>query len=300
MHPVLSAPSRHGTPLSLAGVDDAWPGDEVEVDWDFAPVLDVAPGVQSALVVLVVLAHGMLAWLALQDRLVPHAPAEPVVITAQIVSEREQPAPASSRVDPAPVSEPLPAPAPAPAPVRPSETKAAPRPVPDPAAVLASPKAQAVPTQNAPPAPAEPKAAPPAPTPSPPAPTPAPQSAMLAPTPAPSPVGTANTPTPGAESPSPSAQPKELPMSAARYVVEPAKLYPRASRELGETGVVRLRVLVDEEGRPKNVQVVRSSGFPRLDKQALQNMSTARFQPYVEGGVPRAVWMQAEIVFNLD
>lgn len=89
-------------------------------------------------------------------------------------------------------------------------------------------------------------------------------------------------------------------MSAMRYLVEPAKVYPRASRELGETGVVRLRVLIDEEGRPKTVQLVRSAGFPRLDKQAVQNMSVARFQPHTEGGEPRAVWVQAEIVFSLD
>ncbi len=89
-------------------------------------------------------------------------------------------------------------------------------------------------------------------------------------------------------------------MASVRYLVEPPQIYPRASLDLGESGVVVLRVLVDEEGRPKDVQLVKSSGFPRLDRQAVQNMKSARFQPHVEAGVPRAVWVPAEIVFNLE
>lgn len=94
--------------------------------------------------------------------------------------------------------------------------------------------------------------------------------------------------------------PKELPMSAVRYLVEPPQVYPRASRDLGESGVVQLKVLVDEDGRPKDVLVSKGSGFPRLDRQAVLNMKSARFQPHVEAGVPRAVWVPAEIVFNLE
>ncbi len=89
-------------------------------------------------------------------------------------------------------------------------------------------------------------------------------------------------------------------MSAVRYLVEPPPVYPRASRDLGESGVVQLKVLVDEEGRPKEVLVSKGSGFPRLDRQAVINMSRARFQPHIEAGVPRAVWVPAEIVFNLE
>lgn len=89
-------------------------------------------------------------------------------------------------------------------------------------------------------------------------------------------------------------------MSAVRYLVEPPQVYPRASRDLGESGVVQLKVLVDEEGRPKDVLISKGSGFPRLDRQAVINMKAARFQPHVEAGVPRAVWVPAEIVFNLE
>src|SRR5688500_1859474 len=41
--------------------------------------------------------------------------------------------------------------------------------------------------------------------------------------------------------------------------------YPAQSRRLGEEGTVTFRVLVDEKGRPLQVSVMQSSGFPRLD-----------------------------------
>lgn len=95
-------------------------------------------------------------------------------------------------------------------------------------------------------------------------------------------------------------QPKDLPSSAVRYLLEPPQIYPRVSRELGETGVVRLRLLIDEQGRLKHIEVVQSSGYPRLDQQALSNMRQARFQPLIDNGVPREVTTTASIVFSLE
>ena len=91
-----------------------------------------------------------------------------------------------------------------------------------------------------------------------------------------------------------------LPSSAVRYLVPPALVYPRISRELGESGVVRLKVLVDEQGRTKDVVVLQSSGYSRLDQQAVQAMRAARFQPHLEDGVPRAVWVVAPLTFQLE
>lgn len=85
-----------------------------------------------------------------------------------------------------------------------------------------------------------------------------------------------------------------------RYLNPPVLSYPRASRELGETGVVRLRVLVDEQGRPREVEVAKSSGHPRLDQAAVLAMRGARFQPHLEDGQPRMVWVLAPLNFQLD
>lgn len=103
-----------------------------------------------------------------------------------------------------------------------------------------------------------------------------------------------------ATAPRPPATPKELPSSALRYLVEPPHVYPRVSRELGESGTVRLRLLIDEQGRLKSVSVVQSSGYPRLDQQALSAMRQARFQPLVENGLAREVTATTSIVFSLE
>ena len=105
---------------------------------------------------------------------------------------------------------------------------------------------------------------------------------------------------PAAQAGRASTQPKVLPSSAVRYLVEPMLTYPRVSRELGEQGVVRLKVLVDEQGRPKDIEVARSSGYPRLDQQAVQAMKKARFQPHLEDGQARSVWVLAPLTFNLE
>lgn len=120
------------------------------------------------------------------------------------------------------------------------------------------------------------------------------------PTPAASPAPAAVVPTPAPATPPAPAVPKTLPSSAVRYLIEPVTQYPRASRELGESGVVRMRVLVDEQGRPREVEVAKSSGFPRLDQAALQAMRAARFQPHIEDGQPRTVWVLASLNFKLD
>ena len=78
--------------------------------------------------------------------------------------------------------------------------------------------------------------------------------------------------------------PPVLAASAIRYRVPPAIAVPMASRRLGESGTVLLRVWVDAQGLPRQVSLHRSSGFARLDEQALAAMREARFQPVTDGG----------------
>jgi protein TonB len=79
--------------------------------------------------------------------------------------------------------------------------------------------------------------------------------------------------------------------------VEPA--YPPASRRAGEEGTVRLKVLVDETGRPKDVQVAQTSGFSRLDDAAKQAVRRWRFEAATDGNRPISVWTQVAITFKL-
>ncbi len=79
--------------------------------------------------------------------------------------------------------------------------------------------------------------------------------------------------------------------------IEPT--YPPASRRASEEGTVRLKVLVDESGRPKDVQVAQSSGFSRLDDAGKQAVRRWKFVPATDGSKAISVWTQVSISFRL-
>ena len=66
------------------------------------------------------------------------------------------------------------------------------------------------------------------------------------------------------------------------------------------SGINKSVSLVDERGRPTEIQVVKSSGYPRLDQQAVQAMRAARFKPHVEDGVARPMWVRTPQTFILE
>lgn len=78
-------------------------------------------------------------------------------------------------------------------------------------------------------------------------------------------------------------------------VPNPNAPYPAASRENGEQGEVMLQVLTDAEGRPTRVEVKRSSGYPRLDKSALDTVKRWQFKPLPQTGA--VVWREVPIRF---
>jgi periplasmic protein TonB len=79
--------------------------------------------------------------------------------------------------------------------------------------------------------------------------------------------------------------------------IEPT--YPPASRRASEEGTVRLKVLVDESGRPKDIQVAQSSGFSRLDEAAKQAVRRWKFVAATDGAKAISVWTQVAITFRL-
>lgn len=79
--------------------------------------------------------------------------------------------------------------------------------------------------------------------------------------------------------------------------VEPT--YPAASRRAGEEGSVRLKVLVDERGKPREVQVTKGSGFERLDQAAIEAVRKWRFVAATDGTHPISAWTQVAITFRL-
>ncbi|GKS84331.1 energy transducer TonB [Acidovorax sp. SUPP1855] len=211
----------------------------------------------------VVLLHVAGLW-ALQSGLLRKA-AE-VIVPAEVLSEFiTPPAPLAPPVPPPP--KPAPPPPPKPAPKAP-----APRPAPMPVAIpdrTPAPNAPTGITEPQPPAP--PIAAPMAP----PAPPPAP--------------------------PAPPAPPKiELPSSDAAYLNNPRPTYPAISKRLGEQGKVVLRVLIGTDGLPQKVEINKSSGFDRLDRQAQDAVMRWRFVPGKRNGEPETMWNLVPVNFVLE
>jgi protein TonB len=213
----------------------------------------------------VVLLHVAGLW-ALQSGLVRKA-AE-IIVPAEVLSEFiTPPAPPAPPVPPPP-----PPPKPAPPPPKPAPRAPAPRPAPMPVAVpdpAPAPNAPVGITEPQPPAP--PIAAPQAP----PAPPPAP--------------------------PAPPAPPKiELPSSDAAYLNNPKPTYPAISRRLGEQGKVVLRVLIGTDGQPQKVEINKSSGYERLDRQAVDAVMRWKFVPGKRNGVPETMWNLVPVNFVLE
>lgn len=138
----------------------------------------------------------------------------------------------------------------------------------------------------------------------PPTPTPAPVVAAVPVVAAPAPVVPAAVVAPPAPTvaPAPPAPPapKSVAASSLRYRVVPPVEVPVASRRLGESGTVALRVVFDVTGAPRQIALLRSSGHARLDEQALAAMRAARIVPYLDNGTPIEVSAVAQLAYELD
>lgn len=88
-------------------------------------------------------------------------------------------------------------------------------------------------------------------------------------------------------------------MSEVAYLKQPAPHYPTESRRSSEEGLVILRVLIDESGHAKSVNIYRSSGHPRLDEAARDAVVRAVFKPYIDGGVAREAIAMVPVEFSL-
>ncbi|MFT3819351.1 MAG: energy transducer TonB [Rubrivivax sp.] len=94
--------------------------------------------------------------------------------------------------------------------------------------------------------------------------------------------------------------PRQIPSSAVQYLVPPPLEYPRASRREREEGEVLVRVLIDEGGLPRQVEVARSSGFPRLDAAAVTAARKAKFKPHIDAGRAVEAWATISLTFALE
>jgi protein TonB len=66
-----------------------------------------------------------------------------------------------------------------------------------------------------------------------------------------------------------------------------------------QQGVVYLHVLVNADGRPDDVSVSRSSGYPLLDRAAVEAVRGWTFEPARAGGLPVSSPVEIPVRFSL-
>ncbi|MBC3872379.1 energy transducer TonB [Undibacterium flavidum] len=88
-------------------------------------------------------------------------------------------------------------------------------------------------------------------------------------------------------------------INAVEYIQAPQADYPPMARRMGEEGRVVMQVLVNDKGRAEKVEILKSSGFARLDESAKVALLRALFKPYVEDGKATMVLATASINFSL-
>lgn len=84
------------------------------------------------------------------------------------------------------------------------------------------------------------------------------------------------------------------------YISQPDPIYPNLSNRLGEQGVADIRVLFSAAGLPLKAEIVKSSGYERLDRAALEG--TKRWRFVTCSGITAATdhWKETSVKFKLN
>ena len=87
-------------------------------------------------------------------------------------------------------------------------------------------------------------------------------------------------------------------VTAPRVIDDPSPEYSEEARKARFEGTVVLWLIVDANGRPRDLRVARSLGMG-LDQKALQAVRLWRFKPAMKDGTPVAVEVNVEVNFHL-
>jgi len=87
-------------------------------------------------------------------------------------------------------------------------------------------------------------------------------------------------------------------VSAPRVLENPSPDYSEEARKAKYQGTVVLWLIVDSNGKPRDVRVARSLGMG-LDQKAIEAVRLWKFQPALKDGTPVAVQINVEVNFHL-
>ncbi len=76
--------------------------------------------------------------------------------------------------------------------------------------------------------------------------------------------------------------------------------YPPAALRANETGLVRLRFLIDTDGKVLDSKIERSSGSRRLDEAARAGLTLCKFKPATLNGRPEQTWGRIDYLWKIE
>lgn len=81
-------------------------------------------------------------------------------------------------------------------------------------------------------------------------------------------------------------------------ISQPTPVYPEMARKAGIEGMVILHVLVDKQGRVRDVRLIKGIGAG-LDESAIESVRQSRWTPAIQNTKPVAVWVSYPVRFKL-
>jgi TonB family protein len=86
---------------------------------------------------------------------------------------------------------------------------------------------------------------------------------------------------------------------APKFINQVKPEYPDSARQAGETGEVKVKVLVQADGTPKSFSIFKSSGHKDLDDAVLTAVKASTYRPAYSNGKPTLAFFDITYTFNL-
>ena len=101
--------------------------------------------------------------------------------------------------------------------------------------------------------------------------------------------------------PGPGADRTQAPLRRAvpLYLKNPAPHYPPGARRRGYEGTVMMEVLVDRQGKVREMRLFESSGYDILDRAAMRAVKGWVFEPARQGEEVVEMWVKVPLTFRL-
>jgi len=77
-------------------------------------------------------------------------------------------------------------------------------------------------------------------------------------------------------------------------------IYPKRALKLGQEGVVYLKILISESGVSEQIEFLKKSQYPLLNKSAINAVKKWQFKPVIIGGKAVKSWVEVPIEFKIS